>query len=61
MDIIFFFTGPFIAFGGASLFAALFLALFLGSLVASVFVAIFYAANRIGKAASRASGLETNS
>jgi len=44
MDIIFFLTGPFAAFEGASIFAA-----------------IFYAASRLGKAASRASGAEYNS
>jgi len=55
MDILLAFTGPIIASLGMSIALILFLALLLGVLTASVFVGIFYAADRLGKAASRRS------
>jgi hypothetical protein len=55
MDIVLLFSTPFIASLGFSVFALLFLALLLGIVTASVFVGIFYAADRLGKAASRRS------
>ncbi len=57
MDIVLAFTGPFIAFLGASVFAVLFFALLIGALAASVFVGIFYATSRLAKAASRGRGV----
>jgi hypothetical protein len=54
MDLVLAITGPTLAFIGASAFALLFVAFLIGTLAASVFVAIFYAANKMGKAISRA-------
>lgn len=59
MDILLLFSTPFVASLGMSVIALLFLALLLGLLTASVFVGIFYAADRLGKAASRRSEAES--
>jgi hypothetical protein len=55
MDILLLFATPFVASLSMSVLGILFLAMLLGLLTASVFVAIFYAADRLGKAASRRS------
>lgn len=55
MDLILLIGTPFVASLGMSVIAFLFLAFLLGLLTASVFVGIFYAADRLGKAASRRS------